>query len=174
MKHLHHWILALLVTGSAGFSGAYAKVQAGQEPAKEPPKQEPAKQEPPKKEKEFPRKETLPMSDLPSKELEWRDRAVRLELIRKALPGFKVTLAEAAQLAEKETGGKAFSADVELTPDKPLYKINVFIGEQHTSVMVDPITKKVSITGRKPGDPEKPVPEKPAEGEKPAGDGSGG
>jgi len=143
MKHLHHWILALLVIGSAGFSGARASVQ-----------------EPPKKEHEPPKKETLPMSQVPSKELEWRDRAVRLEMIRKAMPTFKLTLVEAVQLAEKETGGKTFSADIEIATEKPIYKINLFVDEQHTSsVVVDPVTKKLTVTGRKPAPAEKPASE---------------
>jgi len=126
MKHLSHWILALLViTTVASFSGAWTITQ-----------------EPQKKE----RKVSTPSQ---GKKHGNRDRAARYEAIKKAMPAFKVTLSEAIQLAEKEAGGKAFSADVKVEGAKPTILVSLFVNDKFTMTNVDPVTKKVTVSAQK-------------------------
>ena len=149
MKQLTHWILALLAVATvASFSGAWTSVQ-------EPPKQ----QEPPKKEKLGPAGQ--------GKRPQQRGRAAeKHEALRKVMPTLKTSLSEAIGLAEKETGGKAFSAGVEIMQGKPLIAVNLFVGEKFTVTSVDPETKKVTVAAKKgEGDDE---------GEGEGGEGGGG
>ena len=61
----------------------------------------------------------------------------------------KTKLAEAIQLAEKETGGTAYSAGVEITEGKGSIQVNLFTNEKFTIVNVDPETKKVTVSAKK-------------------------
>jgi hypothetical protein len=126
MKHLTHWILALLaITAVAGLSGAWAI----QDKSKNDPKIEKIKE---------------------SKKPQAKNRALKQAEILKALPTFKVTLVEAIQLAEKEVGGKAVSAETEVTEGKALIQVNLFVGDKFTATKVDPITKKITLISKKP------------------------
>jgi hypothetical protein len=136
MKHLTRWILALVAVASvAGFSGAWTR-QEKQEG--KPP--EGRKNDPPEIERVYQSKRPKRMS-----------RALKHAAILRALPTFKVTLAEAIQLAEKELGGKSVYADFELVEGKPIIRVNMFVGEKYTSTRVDPTTKKVTVFVQQPG-----------------------
>jgi len=122
---LTHWILALLVIATAtGFSGAWTSVQ-------EPPKQE--------------RKLEKPQA----KKLQQKGRAEKHAAIKKVLPTLKTSLAEAIGLAEKESGGKAYSAGLEITEGKAAIQVNLFVNDKFTVATVDPETKKVTIAAQK-------------------------
>jgi hypothetical protein len=56
-----------------------------------------------------------------------------------------VTLIEAIQLAEKEFGGKAVSADIDLPEGKAEIQVNLFVGDKITATKVDPMTKTVTL-----------------------------
>jgi len=121
MKHLTRWILALVAVATvASFSGAWTiqerpKATAGIERVYESRK--------PKK----------------------MSRSIKHAAVLRALPTFKLTLIEAIQLAEKEVGGKAVYADIEVKEGKPMIKVNLFVADKFTPTRVDPMTKKVMI-----------------------------
>jgi hypothetical protein len=143
MKLLTTWILALLVIATAtSYSGAWTSVQ-------EPP---------PKQERE--RKIEKPQA----KKLQQKGRAEKHAAIKKVLPTLKTTLVEAVGLAEKETGGKAYSAGLELMDGKASFQVNLFVGEKFTVASVDPETKKVTVA----------APKKDGEGGEGDGGGTGG
>lgn len=128
MKHLIHWLLALLaITTVASFSGAWTNIQ-----------------DPQKKERKLG----------PPGSQGKKDRGAKHAAILKAMPTFKVTLTEAIQLAEKEAGGKAFSADVLITAGKPSIQVQMFVNEKVTVANIDTETKKVTIPTKKPGEDE--------------------
>src|SRR5688572_2490207 len=125
MKHLTHWILALVVlSAGAGLSGAGA--WTGQQKQAE------------KKERKL-----GPTSD--GKKPRVRDPAARYDAVKKALPTLQVTLTESIQLAEKESGGKAFSANIEVVANRPSITVKLFVGDRLTTASVDPLSKKVSL-----------------------------
>lgn len=133
MKHLTHWILALVaITTVASFSGAWTTTQEPQKKDAQELQKKERKLGPPSQGK--------------------KDRAAKHAAIMKAMPAFKVTLAEAIQLSEKEAGGKAFSADVMVTAGKASIQVSLFVDDKFTSTTVDPETKKVTILNKKPGE----------------------
>lgn len=84
-------------------------------------------------------------------------RAAKEAAIRKVLPTLKTSMCEAIGLAEKETGGKAFSAGLGVVEEKAMFQVNLFVGEKLTTTTIDPETKKVVVEGKapekgKPGD----------------------
>jgi len=128
MKHLIHWLLALLaITTVASFSGAWTTIQ-----------------DPQKKERRVG----------PGGTQGKKDRGAKQAAILKAMPTFKVTLTEAIQLAEKEAGGKAFSADVLITAGKPSIQVQMFVNDKVTIANIDTETRKVTIPTKKPGEEE--------------------
>ncbi len=143
MKHLTQWILALVVLATAaGLSAALTTFQ----------------KEPEKKGREL---------GQPSqgKKPGIRERAARYEAIRKVMPTLQVTLAESILLAEKESGGKAFEADIEIVADKPLIQVKLFVDGKVTSTTVDPFTKKVTLPRKAEGGEEASEEEGASEGE---------
>ena len=78
-------------------------------------------------------------------------RSLKQAAILRALPSFKVTLIEAIQLAEKEVGGKAISADIELPDGKAEIQVNLFVGDKYTATKIDPMTKKVTLIHKSAG-----------------------
>ena len=124
MKHLIHWILALVVLSSAGFSGAGAWTGLQKQAEKKERKLGPSSE---------------------GKKPRIRDPAVRYDAVRKALPTLPITLTESIQLAEKESGGKAFSANIEVVANRPSITVKLFIGDKLTTANVDPLSKKVSL-----------------------------
>lgn len=122
MKNLTQWILALVALASvASLSGAWTR-------------QERQKGEKPEVERVYESKRPRKMT-----------RSLKQAAILRALPTFKVTLIEAIQLAEKEVGGKAISADIDLPDGKAEIQVNLFVGDKYTATKVDPTTKKVTV-----------------------------
>ncbi len=160
MKHLTKWILALVAVACvAGFSGAWSPPawpasQAGQDaqakranPVQAQGKQAQGKQGKGKKVK---------------------GRAERQAALKKSLPLMKTSLAEAIALAEKESTGKAFGAEVQFNKDgKPILAVELLANDKFTSATVDPETKKVTMAP-----PEGQQPATPAGGDE-DGDGEG-
>jgi len=77
-------------------------------------------------------------------------RSAKEAAIKKVLPTLTTPLSEAIVLAEKQSGGKAFSAGLEMIEGKASFQVNLFVGEEMTIAKVDPATKKVVIQ-EKPG-----------------------
>jgi hypothetical protein len=124
MKNLAHWLLALLaLTAIANLGGAFTP------------------QEPPKPEKKIEK----PLA----KKIQNKNRSNRQNAIRAVMPSLKTTLGEAVALAEKETGGKAFSAGVEITAGKPSLQVNLFVGDKLAVTEIDHETKKVTVVNKK-------------------------
>lgn len=123
MNRFLSWILALVALAAVtNFSGAWTGVQ---EPTK--PK----------------------ASKLSGMEQIKKNRAARHAALKAVLPTMKTKLAEAIQLAEKETGGTAYSAGVEILEGKGSIQVNLFTSEKFTVASVDPETKKVTIVTKK-------------------------
>lgn len=123
MTRLAPWILALTAMAAVtNFSGAWT------------PTQEPTKTKPPKS---------------PGLKQAQKNRAARHAALKLVLPTMKTRLAEAIQLAEKETGGMAYTAGVEITEGKGSIQVNLFANERFTVVNVDPETKKVTLVSKK-------------------------
>lgn len=78
-----------------------------------------------------------------------KNRAARHAALKAVLPTMKTRLAEAITLAEKETGGTAYSAGVEILEGKGSLQVNLFTNEKFTVVNVDPETKKVTVVTKK-------------------------
>jgi hypothetical protein len=130
MKHLTHWILALVaIAAVASLSGAWSSTQE--------PKRIDKKAAPPAQ---------------GNKKNPVRDRAAKHAAILRVMPTFRVTLSEAIQIAEKETGGKAFSAGIEIIAGKPLIQVNQFVNDKFTATQVDPLTRKFTIITKSAGD----------------------
>ena len=140
MKQLTRWILALVAVASvAGLSGAWTHQEKQEKQEGKPAR----KNDPPEIERVYQSKSPKRMS-----------RALKHAAILRALPTFKVSLAEAIQLAEKELGGKSVYADFEVVDGKPIIRVNMFVGDKYTSSRVDPTTKKVTVFVKQPGSRE--------------------
>jgi len=76
-----------------------------------------------------------------------KGRGEKQAALRKVMPTLKTPLSEAITLAEKETGGKAFSAGVEIKEGKPSLIVNLFTEKSDKPVIasIDPETKKVTL-----------------------------
>ena len=83
-----------------------------------------------------------------------KNRAARHAALKAVLPTMKTRLSEAIQLAEKETGGVAYSAGVEITKGKGSFQVNLFINDRFSVASVDPETKKVTLVTKKEGEEE--------------------
>ncbi len=122
MKQLTKWILALLAVACvAGFSGAWTGVQDGAGAGKR----------------------TAPVGVQGKKT--GKARAEKQAALKKILPMIKTSLPEAITLAEKETSGKAYSADLLPRDGKPTIVVSVLANDKFTTAHVDPETKKVTI-----------------------------
>ena len=123
MKRFLTWLLALAALAAvANLSGAWTTVQ---DPVKAKPEKHPGLTQAKK------------------------NRAARHAALKAAIPTMKTKLSEAILLAEKETGGTAYSAGVEITEGKPSIQVNLFTTERFTVVNVDHETKKVTIVTKK-------------------------
>ena len=122
MKSFTTWILALIaVAGIAGFSGAWSSVQGGAGKQANPGK-------------------------VQGKKANAKGRAEKQAALKKVLPTLKTSLGEAIALAEKESTGKAYSADIELGKEgKPAFKVGLLVSDKFTYASVDPETKKVTV-----------------------------
>ena len=83
-----------------------------------------------------------------------KNRAARHAALKTVLPTMKVRLSEAVQLAEKETGGTAYSAGIEITKGKGSFQVNLFINDRFSVASVDPETKQVTLVTKKEGEEE--------------------
>lgn len=96
------------------------------------------------------------------RQVQQKARGEKQAALKKVVPTLKTPLSEAITLAEKETGGKAFSAGVELKDGKPTLIVNLFTEKSDKPVIasVDPDTKKVTLQ-----EPKKPGAEGEGEGD---------
>lgn len=96
------------------------------------------------------------------RQVQQKARGEKQAALKKVVPTLKTPLSEAITLAEKETGGKAFSAGVELKDGKPTLIVNIFTEKSDKPVIasVDPDTKKVTLQ-----EPKKPGAEGEGEGD---------
>jgi hypothetical protein len=142
MKQLTTWTLALLtLAGAAGLSGAWTGQETDQ------PKQRPNPERVQGKRIQNP-----------------KGRAEKHNNLKKVLPTLKTSLVEGIGLAEKESGGKAFSATVQVDKDgKASIAVDLFVNDKFTNASVDPETKKVTVK----------QPKGNADGGSPAGEDSG-
>jgi hypothetical protein len=140
MKNLSRLVLALLALSVVtSFSGAWTAPQ------------------------EVGKAEKLGQGQGPGKrQVQQKARGEKQAALKKVVPTLKTPLSEAITLAEKETGGKAFSAGVELKDGKPSLIVNLFTEKSDKAViaMIDPDTKKVTLQ-----EPKKPGAEGEGEGD---------
>lgn len=96
------------------------------------------------------------------RQVQQKARGEKQAALKKVVPTLKTPLSEAITLAEKETGGKAFSAGVELKDGKPSLIVNLFTEKSDKPVIasIDPDTKKVTLQ-----EPKKPGAEGEGEGD---------
>jgi hypothetical protein len=145
MNRILPWILALAtLLAVANFSGARTSVQEPPRP-KQDPKPRPEKQ--------------------PGMAQAKKNRAARQAALKAALPTLKTRLSEAILLAEKETGGTAYSAGLEITEGKPSFQVNLFADERFAAVSVDPETKKATRITKPAGEEVEPGADEEASGE---------
>jgi uncharacterized membrane protein YkoI len=120
MKHLTRWILALVALAAvADLSGAFS---APQDPAKPERK----------------------LDKAPQKKVANPNRAERQAALKRTIPTLKTSLSEAIALAEKETTGKAWAAELSITETKVSIQVQLLASDKFTVVTVDPETKKVT------------------------------
>jgi len=140
IKYLVHVLLALLaITTVTNLSGAWSTSQEQERPARKADK---------------PQQQGKGGKKAGGRAIAQRggQRSAREEELRKAIPTLKTSLVEAIALAEKEAGGKAFSAGLSLRDGKPSFQVNLFVGEDLAQVKVDPETKKATVQGKGTGE----------------------
>jgi len=134
MKNVSKWILCLLTLATVvGLSGAWTS--APREPA--------GQQGEPKAKKGG-------VQRLPSP----KGRNKKYEGIKQALPTMKTSFVEAVALAEKETGGKSFEANVEIKEEKDgtkkvVVQVHLLVADKFSIATVNTETKKVTVASSK-------------------------
>jgi hypothetical protein len=124
MKRFLPWILAACALGAAtNLAGSWTSSQEKPKPAKHP-----------------------------AQTMAQKNRQARHAALKAVLPTLKTRLGEAVALAEKETGGTAYSAGVEVIEGKGSIQVNLFVNERFAIVNVDPETKKVTTAAKKEGE----------------------
>jgi len=142
MQQLNKWLLCLLVVAAvAGFSAARTTAPAQQQGGGVQAKPE----------KIGGGKKAAALSP--------KGRGKRFEALKKVVPTLKTSLVEAVTLAEKELGGKTVDVSLEIVQEKPIFQINMLMGDKFGLVTVDPETKKVTRVTK-----DEPVAEPAAEG----------
>lgn len=137
MKHLIHWALGLLVlTTAVSLSGAWPAQQ-------ERPKQG----QPPKVQKAGGGGGQQGRNQKANAALQRKNE--KLKAITKILPTLKTSLGESIALAEKESGGKAYEANLDMVAGKPVFKVGLMVADHFSNATVDPETKTVTVTADK-------------------------
>ncbi len=123
MKHLTHWVLALLTVGAAsGLCGAWSAT-----PEQEPPKQEKGG------------------AGAAQKRSKGQARMDKLGTLKKIVPTLKMSLVEAIALAEKETAGKAIAAGLEVAGGKAMFQVTLLLNDEMRTASVNTETSKVVL-----------------------------
>lgn len=140
MKHLIHWALGLLVlTSAVSLSGAW-------------PTQQERKGQQPRVQKTGPG--GAPQGRNQKANAAIQRKSQRLAAIEKLLPTLETTLAESIALAEKESGGKAYEANLDMVGNKAIFKVGLMVADHFSTATVDPATKAVNVTVDKTATPK--------------------